>query len=133
MKVKRFLDAAVEEARKGLDEGGKGCGAVLVKGDEVVSRSRDRTRQLNDPIAVAEVDCVRRAGRRNDQSSLTLYTTRYPDMLCAGTLVQFSVGRLVVGLEPTDSAAISLLTDKEVPVDFVSHAGCARLREELSL
>ena len=128
MTHKIFLDAACAEARQSVADGGIATGAVLVKGGEIVARSHDRTAQLNDPIAVAELDCIRRAGRRSDQSDLILYSTRYPDMLCAGTVVQFSIGAVVIGLDKIDSPVLALLQAKNVPVTFFSHRECAALQ-----
>jgi len=76
--------------------------------------------ELDNPVAVAEMDCIRAAGRRVDQRDLTLCTTRYPDMLVAGTVIQFSIGGLVIGQPEKDSAAVSLLREKGVPVTFVA-------------
>ena len=121
---RKFLDIAWAEAKAGKSLGERGAGAVLVKEGEVITQSRDRRKELNDPIAVPEMDCIRRAGRRSDQPSLTLYTTRYPDMLCAGTVIQFSIGGLVIGLPETENPAINFLRQKQVPIQFVEHKGC---------
>lgn len=127
MDHQRFLDIACSEAKQSIVSGGIGAGAVMVKNDEVVAQSHDRTKQINDPIAVAEVDCIRKAGRRNDQAELTLYSTRYPDMLCVGTILQFSIGAVVIGLEQSDTAELTLLKDKGVPVTFSPHVRCKEL------
>ncbi len=94
-----FLDQAVREAAEAKSMGECPAGAVLVKDDDIIASSHSRCNALNDPIAVPEMDCIRRAGRRNDQPSLTLYSTRYPDMLVAGTIIHFSIGSLVIGLQ----------------------------------
>lgn len=127
MDHKIFLDIACKEAKQSVATGGIGTGAVIVKNGEVVAQSHDRTRQINDPIAVAEVDCIRKAGRRNDQAELTLYSTRYPDMLCVGTVLQFSIGSIVVGLEQSDTPELTLLRDKNIPVTFSPHGECQEL------
>lgn len=127
MDHQRFLDIACSEAEQSIASGGIGVGAVMIKNDEVVAQSHDRTKQINDPIAVAEVDCIRKAGRRNDQAELTLYSTRYPDMLCVGTILQFSIGAMVIGLTQSDTPELALLRDKGVPVTFSPHAHCKEL------
>lgn len=127
MDHQKFLDIACSEAKQSIASGGIGAGAVMVKNDEVVAQSHDRTKQINDPIAVAEVDCIRKAGRRNDQPELTLYSTRYPDMLCVGTILQFSIGAMVIGLTQSDTPELALLKDKGVPVTFSPHAHCKEL------
>ncbi len=124
-----FLDIACEEAAIALNNHESPAGAVLAKGEDLVSRSHDRSQALNDPIAVAEMDCIRRAGRRNDQPQLTLYSTRYPDMLTAGTVLQFSIGAVVIGLSEIETPSIQLLREKSVPVEFVPHAGCLALED----
>jgi cytosine deaminase len=129
MNHSEFLDIACEEANRGATQGERAAGAVLEKSGQVVARSHDRCLALNDPIAGPEMNCIRRAGRRTDQKSLTLYSTGYPDMLCAGTIVQFSIGALVVGLPQKESAAISFLKQKNVPVSFIDHAGCVGLEQ----
>ncbi len=127
-----FLDIACTEAGEGKAAGERPAGAVLVKDQVVVARSHDRCRALDDPVATPEMDCIRRAGRRNDQKELTLYSTRYPDLLAAGTILQFSIGRVVVGLPEADTPAIALLRDRSVPLEFASHAGCLALSEAAS-
>ena len=126
-----YLDIASQEGEQAQKSNEEPAGAVLVKAGEsspgIVAQSHNQIRTRNDPIATAELDCIRRAGRRNDQPDLTLYTTRYPDMLCAGTVLQFSIGALVIGLPKADSPALKLLEEKAVPVSFVPHAGCQSL------
>ena len=122
-----FLDIACNEARNSSDEGGIRAGAILTIGDESVAQSGDQSIQLNDPVAVAELNCIRQAGRRSDQPQLTLYSTRYPDMLTAGTILQFSLGKLVIGLPESSSQAIELLQSRGVTLEFVDHKGCVAL------
>ena len=136
-----YLGIACEQGNLAKKANEMPAGAVLVKAEEigadsaqlVVSKSHEQCQALDDPIATAEMDCIRRAGRRNDQSELTLYTSRYPDMLCAGTLLQFSIGALVIGLPATESPALNLLSEKGLSVSFVPHSGCEQLQEEIYL
>ena len=114
-----FMEMAAEQARQGAVAGGIAVGAVLVKNDEVIASSHDLSRQNNDPVAMAEMDCIRQAGRRNDQAQLTLYSTDYPNMLVAGTILQFSIGTLVIGLPETSNAAINLLINRNINVQFL--------------
>ena len=118
---------AVNEAVQGPGTGGNRQGAVLAKAGKVIARSHNRSMQLNDPIAVAEMDCIRKAGRRNDQQELTLYTTRYPDMLVAGAIVQFSIGSVVIGLPEHRNPGLDYLSGKNVPVVFLPMDECSAL------
>ncbi|WP_424946389.1 deaminase [Candidatus Spongiihabitans sp.] len=122
-----FLEIAAAHARRSETEGGIPAGAVLVKNGEVIASSHDRRQQLNDPIAAAEMDCIRRAGRRSDQAELVLYSTRYPDMLIAGTMLQFAIGSLVIGLPVASNPAIALLQSKNIPVTFSPMDQCIAL------
>ena len=118
MSPSNFLAMAAIEAQLAAVEGESAVGAIIVKGDEVIAKSHDRRIQHNNPIATAEMECIRLAGRRNDQAELTLYSTAYPDMLTAGTILQFSIGALVIGQPLTSTPAIELLLSKSVPVTF---------------
>lgn len=120
MDHEHFINLAKLEAQKNRDTEDADVGAVLTKGEELIAQCRNQVQKLNDPIAVAEMQCFRAAGRRGDQNELALYTTRYPDMLVAGTIVQFSLGKLVVALPEQTNTATEFLKSKNVPVKFVS-------------
>ena len=123
-----FLDIACDLGRAAKLTGEENYkGAVLIKDGLVVACSRDRRRELNDPIATAELDCIRRAGRRNDQPMLTMVITDLPDMLAAGTILQFSIGSIVIGTHQATNTAVSLLESKGVAVNFIPHEGCIQL------
>ena len=118
MSYTRFLQIAADQAQQGEAAGDDRIGAVIVKDDEVIAKSHDRRQQSNNPIASAEMECIRLAGRRTDQATLTLISTAYPDMLIAGTVLQFSIGAVVIGLPEISNPAIELLKSKGVPVTF---------------
>jgi cytosine/creatinine deaminase len=118
MSYEKFLEIAEDQAKLGLAEGNSLAGAVIVKGDNVVAMSHDRRQQDNNPIATAEMECIRLAGRRTDQKDLTLISTRYPDMLVAGTILQFSIGALVIGLPEINNPAIDMLRSKGISINF---------------
>ena len=92
-----LLNKAFEQAQKSFDEGGLPIGAALAKGEELIAVGHNRRFQDGDPIAHGEMDCFRQAGRRRDYQDLTLYTTLSPCMMCAGTIIQFGIPRVVIG------------------------------------
>jgi cytosine/creatinine deaminase len=93
-----FLRAAIDEAKQGLAEGGLPIGSVLVRGDRIIGRDHNRRVQNGDPMAHAEIDCLRSAGRQpRGYRDTVLYSTLMPCFLCSGAAVQFSVPRVVVG------------------------------------
>ncbi len=94
-------------------------GALLVRGDVVVSEGTSCRYSQSDPVRYAEMDCIANAGRRNDQAQLTLYTTGSPNWLSAGTIVQFGIGALVyAGFTGTD--ALDFLAQKGVELRRVT-------------
>ena len=121
------LKLAIQQAIDSKSDNHLKVGAVLVKGNEIVGVSDDKSRHLNNPIAIAEMECIRQAGLRIDQHELTLYSIRYPDMLVAGTILQFSIGGLVIGLPESSNQAIDLLISKDVPVRFIAQDECIQL------
>lgn len=94
---RKFLDAAYEEARKGLAEGGIPIGSVLVRDGEIIGRGRNRRVQKGDPILHEEMDAIQNAGRQKSYRDVTCYTTLSPCMMCTGTIIQFGISRVVVG------------------------------------
>lgn len=132
MNHQKFLDIAAAIAVETVPAQGVESGAVLVSGETIVAQSGNHSIRLNDPIAVAEMNCIRQAGRRSDQASLTLYTTRYPDMLVAGTVMQFSIGAMVIGLSEYSNEAIELLRSRSVPIAFVENSASMALNANSS-
>lgn len=76
-KQSKWLEAAIEEAKKGLAEGGIPIGSVLVdpRTEAIVSSGHNMRVQQGDPTAHAEVVCIRNAGRRRDWHNLILVST----------------------------------------------------------
>ncbi|MCS7032648.1 MAG: nucleoside deaminase [Phycisphaerae bacterium] len=96
-----FLKAALEEARQGLAEGGLPIGSVLVRQGQIIGRGHNRRVQHGDPMAHAEIDCLRNAGRQRTYKDTTLYSTLMPCYLCTGAVIQFGIPRVVIGEDVT--------------------------------
>lgn len=92
-----FLQAAIDEAKKGLSEGGLPIGSVLVRGGQIIGRGHNRRVQHGDPMAHAEIDCLKNAGRQKTYRDTVLYSTLMPCFLCSGAVVQFGVPKVIVG------------------------------------
>src|SRR6476619_6941632 len=92
-----FMRQAFLQAKKSYDEGGLPIGAAMVEDGAVIASGHNRRVQDGDPIAHGEMDCLRRAGRRARYDNVTLYTTLSPCMMCAGTIIQFGIKKVVVG------------------------------------
>ncbi|HEU5314807.1 MAG TPA: nucleoside deaminase [Chloroflexota bacterium] len=124
---RRFLSAALEEARRGLAEGGIPIGSVLVRDGEIIGRGHNRRVQLGDPMAHAEIDCLRRAGRQRTYRDTVLYSTLSPCFLCSGAVVQFGLPRVVVGEARTFPGAPDFLRQHGVQVIDLDDAECVSL------
>jgi len=92
-----FLSAAIDEAKKGLSEGGLPIGSVLVRDNQIIGRGHNRRVQHGDPMAHAEIDCLKNAGRQKTYKDTILYSTLMPCYLCSGAAVQFGVPKVIVG------------------------------------
>lgn len=122
-----FMHLAYEQARKSYDEGGLPIGAVMVEDGVVVAAGHNRRVQDGDPVAHGEMDCIRKAGRRPRYDRVTLYTTLSPCMMCAGTIVQFGIRRVVVGEERNFTGNADFLRSRGVEVVMLDSPECIDL------
>jgi cytosine deaminase len=124
---RKFLRIAYEEAKAGFDEGGCPIGSVLAEGDRLVAQGRNQRVQRGDPIAHGEMDCLRKAGRQRSYRAMTLYTSLSPCMMCAGTIVQFAIPRVVIAENETFGGNEDFLRSRGVEVVVADDAGCKAL------
>jgi len=128
--MKPFLKAAIEEAKKGLAEGGIPIGSVLVKGKKIIGRGHNRRVQHSDPIAHAEIDCLQNAGRIGSYKGTTLYSTLMPCYLCAGAVVQFGIKKVIAGESRTFPGAKEFMVSHGVEVIDLDDKECYELMQE---
>jgi len=124
---KVFMKLALEEATVSYNEGGLPIGAVMVESGRVIAKGHNRRVQDDDPIAHGEMDCFRRAGRRNRYNNVTIYTTLSPCMMCSGTILQFGVPRVVVGESQNFPGNIDFLRQRGVEVVLINDPDCINL------
>jgi cytosine deaminase len=125
-----FLKAAIQEARTGLSEGGIPIGSVLVKDGQIIGRGHNQRVQKDDPMTHAETDCLRNAGRIGSYAGTTLYSTLMPCYMCAGTVVQFGIKRVVVGESKTFPGAPEFMRSHGVEVVDLSNPECVAMMED---
>ncbi|MBM4008597.1 MAG: nucleoside deaminase [Planctomycetes bacterium] len=126
------LDAAIEQAEKGWREGGIPIGSVLLDADGmIVARGHNQRVQLNDPTAHAEVDCIRKAGRRRDWRHLTLVSTLSPCPMCSGTAILFKIPRVIIGENRTFLGAEEWMQRQGIHLQVVDDSRCIALMERL--
>ena len=122
-----FMQAAIEEARKGLREGGIPIGSVLVKEGKMVGSGHNKRVQDKDPVTHAEIDCLRNAGRIGSYRGTTLYSTLMPCYLCAGAVVQFGIKKVIVGEDETFSGAREFMESHGVEVINLNSEECKEM------
>ena len=107
-----FMRAALEEAEEAYKEGEVPVGAVLVVDGEIVASAHNEREALSDPTAHAEVMVMREGARKGKSwrlSGATLYVTKEPCVMCAGTMVNARLGRLVYGCGDIKGGAVDSL------------------------
>jgi len=124
-----FLSAAIDEARKGLAEGGIPIGSVLVHGGQVVGRGHNRRIQRGSPTLHGEMDALENAGRlpASVYGESVLYTTLSPCAMCSGAILLYGIPRVVVGENRTFMGEEDWLRTRGVRVDVVQDERCIRM------
>src|SRR5512144_3027325 len=130
MTERELLQEALNEARRGLGEGGLPIGSVLADAaGRILARGHNLRVQTGDPTAHAEVVCLRSAGRRRDWPRLTLVSTLSPCIMCTGTALLYRIGRVVIGENQNFMGAEELLRARGVEVVNLLHPGCIELMQ----
>ena len=124
-----LLHAAIEEAQRGLAEGGIPIGAVLVHRGRILGRGHNRRVQQGSAVLHGEMDALERAGRQpaSVYRNSIMYTTLSPCAMCAGAILLYGVPHVVVGEHQTFMGEEQLLRDRGVRVDVVNDTRCIQL------
>jgi cytosine/creatinine deaminase len=123
-----MLSVALEEARLGLDEGGIPIGAALFHRDgRLLGRGHNRRVQEGDPSVHGETDAFRKAGRQRSYRDTIMVTTLAPCWYCSGLVVQFGIGKVVVGEARTFQGGIDWLRQRGVEVIDLDSPECQQL------
>lgn len=124
---RRHLARAYDLAAESFDEGGLPIGSVLARGETVLGEGHNQRIQKADPIAHGEMDAIRNAGRQASYAGTTLYTTLSPCMMCAGTIVQFRILRVVIGENENFGGNEDFLREHGVEVVLANDQRCIDL------
>jgi cytosine/creatinine deaminase len=123
-----MLQAAIAEARAGLEEGGIPIGSALFDASgTLLGRGHNRRVQHDDPSAHAEVDAFRNAGRRPSYRDTVMSTTLAPCWYCSGLVRQFGIPTVVVGESETFRGGIDWLRECGVEVVDLGSRECVEL------
>lgn len=127
-----FLAAAIEEARRGLDEGGIPIGSVLVIDGRIVGRGHNRRVQRGSVVLHAEMDALENAGRLTaaDYRRATLYSTLSPCDMCSGAALLYGIPRIIIGENRTFRGPEDYVRSRGVELVVVDDAECATLMRD---
>jgi cytosine deaminase len=127
-----FLQAAIDEAEKGLAEGGVPIGSVLVHEGRIIGRGHNRRVQLGSVVLHAEMDALENAGRQpaSVYRESTLYTTLSPCSMCTGAILLYGILRVVIGENDSYMGDEDLLRSRGVEVEVVGDDHCITLMRE---
>lgn len=127
----KFMLAAIEEARKGVSEGGIPIGSVIVYQNEIIGRGHNRRVQSGSPILHGEMDALENAGRQTADvyRQCTIYTTLSPCSMCSGAILLYEIPYVIVGENKTFMGEEELLRSRGVKVDVLQNLECIELMD----
>ncbi len=129
-----FFDAAVAEARLGLEEGGIPIGSVIVYRGKILGRGHNMRVQSGDPILHGEMSAFRDAGRHpaSVYRECVLYTTLSPCSMCSGTALLYKIPKIVVGENVTFLGAEDWLRSNGVEIEVLNDPECIAMMRDFT-
>jgi cytosine/creatinine deaminase len=126
-----MMRRAIDEARKGLAEGGIPIGAAIFNADgKLIGAGHNRRVQNGDPSSHGETDAFRNAGRQRSYRKLVMVTTLAPCWYCSGLIRQFRFGTVVVGESRNFQGGTEWLRSLGVKVVDVDSEECSSMLGE---
>jgi cytosine deaminase len=127
-----FMQAAIDEARQSLNEGGIPIGSVLVHQGRIIGRGHNRRVQKDSAILHGEMDALENAGRQpaSVYRASIIYTTLSPCAMCSGTILLYGIPRVIVGENKTFLGEEALLRSRGVAVEVLDDPTCKELMRQ---
>ena len=127
-----FLQAAIEEARKGLAEGGIPIGSVLVCDGKIIGRGHNQRVQRGSTIHHAEMNCLEKAGRLKASvyQRCILYSTLSPCPMCSGAALLYKIPHIVIGENQTFQGPETYVRSQGVNLEILNDPNCIKLMED---
>ena len=123
------MQVAIEEAKKGLKEGGIPIGSVLTKDNRLISKGHNMRVQEKNPVMHAEMACIRNAGIVENYDDTILYSTLMPCFMCAGAIIEFKIPTVIAGESKTYKGAKKFLQRNGVKVIDLNLHECRQMME----
>ena len=126
------MQAAIDEAKAGLSEGGIPIGSVLVCGGRIIGRGHNQRVQRGSVIQHGEMNCLENAGRQpaSVYQRCTIYTTLSPCLMCSGAVLLYRIPRVIVGENVTFMGDEEHLRSRGVQVEVLQNEDCIWLMRE---
>jgi len=130
--MQEYLQAALDEARKGASEGGIPIGSVLVHKGKIIGRGHNRRVQKKSAILHAEMDALENAGRlpASVYQECALVTTLSPCPMCSGAILLYKIPRVIIGENKTFMGEEKLLQERGVKLEVLQDEACMSLMRE---
>ena len=127
-----FMQAAIDEARAGLKEGGIPIGSVLVHNGRIIGRGHNRRVQKGSAVLHAEMDALENAGRQPAKiyQECVLYTTLSPCAMCTGAILLYRIPTVIIGEHETFMGEEETLREKGVTVADMGDKECIQMMKD---
>jgi cytosine deaminase len=127
-----FMLEAVQEAQKGLQEGGIPIGSIVVKNNQILGRGHNRRVQRNSAILHAEMDALEQVGRQPAifYQDVVLYTTLSPCAMCTGAILLYKIPHVMIGENRSFRGEEDLLRSRGVQVEVLDDPACYQLMQD---
>jgi creatinine deaminase len=128
----KFMAEAINEAKKGLAEGGIPIGSVIVHNNKILGRGHNRRIQKGSVVLHGEMDAFENAGRQpaSVYRECTLYTTLSPCPMCTGAILLYGIPKVVIGENTTFMGDETLLRLRGVEVIVADSPECKQMMED---
>jgi cytosine deaminase len=128
----QFMQAAMDEARKGVAEGRIPIGSVLVIDGRIAGRGHNRRVQDGSTIRHAEMDCQKNAGRMDakEYKKAVLYSTLSPCDMCSGAILLYKILRVIIGEHETFRGPEDYLHSRGVNLVVLNDETCIRMMKD---
>lgn len=123
------MQAAIDEAKQGLSEGGIPIGSVIVHKGEIIGRGHNMRVQKGDPLLHGEMSAFQHAGRQpaGVYRECVLYTTLSPCPMCSGTSLLYKIPKIVIAENVTFLGAEDWLRSQGVQLDVINDEECIEM------
>jgi len=127
-----FLQAAINEAKQGLKDGGIPIGSVIVHDGKILGKGHNRRIQKGSVVLHGEMDALENAGRQpaSVYQNSVLYTTLSPCPMCTGAILLYGIPKVVIGENVTFLGDEELLKQRGVEVVLADSDECKEMMRD---